>query len=173
MGTQVSELPEATEAHEEHASEDTLGLHENVTLDVMVAAALSASAHGCHCSTGELRNCGSRCFSLHGSQRIGCITSCLDASHHAHWCSQCYAQRSDCTMNHCLNNCASNPQSSQCTGCVHSHCGGIAAEVSGEYRRGPLVLFCSLLRGSRSIFSFCAQPMLQHRFAAIDALGAQ
>merc|ERR1712113_496325 len=25
----------------------------------------------------------------------------------------------------------------------------------------------------RSGFSFCAQPMLQHRFAAIDALGAQ
>merc|ERR1712176_41095 len=121
---QVSELPEATEAHDEHASEDTFGLHENVTLDVMVAAALSASAQSCHCSTGELRNCGSRCFSQHGSARIGCITGCLDASHHAHWCSQCYARRSDCTMNHCLNNCAVNSYWSRCTDCVHSHCGG-------------------------------------------------
>merc|ERR1711920_628827 len=89
--TQVSELPQATEAHDEHASEDTLGLHENVTLDVMATAALSASAQGCHCSTGELRQCGSRCFSRHGS------------AHNAHWCSQCYARRSDCTMNRCLN----------------------------------------------------------------------
>jgi len=122
--TQVSELPEATEARDEHASEDTLGLHENVTLDVMVTAALSASTQGCHCSTGELRQCGSRCFSRHGSARIGCITGCLDASHHAHWCSQCYARRSDCTMNHCLNNCAADSYARRCTDCVHSHCGG-------------------------------------------------
>merc|ERR1712003_377362 len=121
--TQVAELPEATEAHDEHASEDTLGLHENVTLDLMVAAALSASSEGCHCSTGEMRNCGSRCLSRHGSARIDCITSCLDASHHAHWCSQCYARRADCSMNHCFNNCAVNSYWSRCTDCVHSHCG--------------------------------------------------
>merc|ERR1712176_1159480 len=45
--TQVSELPQATEAHDEHASEDTLGLHENMTLDVMVTAPLSASSQDC------------------------------------------------------------------------------------------------------------------------------
>jgi len=120
---QVSEVPQATEAHDEHASED-IGLHENVTLDAMVTAALSASAQGCHCSTGELRQCGSRCFSRHGSARIGCITGCLDASHHAHWCSQCYARRSDCTMNKCLSKCAAGPTSKKCTDCVHSNCGG-------------------------------------------------
>merc|ERR1712049_52230 len=95
--------------------EDNVGLNESVTIDAMVTAALS---------TGELRQCGSRCFSKHGSARIGCITDCLDASHHAHWCSQCYARRSDCTINKCLNKCAAGPTSKKCTECVHSKCGG-------------------------------------------------
>jgi len=121
---QASELTQTTEVPDEHASEDTSGLQlENMTLDAMVAATLSSSAQGCHCSTTELKQCGMRCFSK-GGARIGCITGCLDALHHAHWCSTCYAKRSDCTMKKCLNKCASAPTSGKCTGCVHEFCGG-------------------------------------------------
>merc|ERR1712113_948841 len=97
---------------------------ENVTLDAMVAATLSSSAQGCHCSTAELRQCGMKCFSRRGGARIGCITDCLDKLHHQHWCSKCYGRRSDCTMNKCLSKCASAPNSPKCTNCVHSKCGG-------------------------------------------------
>merc|ERR1712113_897779 len=121
VAAQALEQTQSTEAHVEHASKDISGLHENVTLDAMVTAALSSSAQGCHCSTGKLRQCGMRCFSKHGSVRISCITDCLDALHHVpHWCSQCYARRSDCTMNKCLSKCASGPTSKKCTDCVHS-----------------------------------------------------
>merc|ERR1712087_90734 len=122
---QASELTQSTEVSEEHASEDNSGLqHENMTLDAMVAAALSSSAQGCHCTTVELKQCGMKCFSKRGGERIGCITGCLDKLHHQHWCSECYSRRSDCTMNKCLSKCASAPNSKKCTDCVHSNCGG-------------------------------------------------
>jgi len=98
---------------------------EPLALDSMVTAALSSNAQGCHCSTGELKQCGLHCFSRHGgSARSGCITDCLDKRHHSHSCSECYGRRSDCTMNKCLSTCASQPDSKQCTDCVHSKCGG-------------------------------------------------
>jgi len=107
------------------ASEQTQStVHENVTLDAMVTAALSSSAQGCHCSTGELRKCGGKCFSKHGSVRVGCITDCLDGLHHAHSCSTCYARRADCTMDKCLRECMAGPTLKKCTDCVHSKCGG-------------------------------------------------
>merc|ERR1711897_104217 len=98
--------------------------------DAMVAATLSSSAQGCHCSTAELRQCGLKCFSKRGGARIDCITDCLDKLNHQHWCSRCYGRRSDCTMNKCLNKCASKPDSPKCTNCVHSKLEEIAAEVS-------------------------------------------
>jgi len=98
---------------------------EPLALDSMVTAALSSNAQGCHCSTGELKQCGLQCFSRHsGSARSGCITDCLDKNHHSHSCSECYGRRSDCTMNKCLSKCAAQPDSKQCTDCVHSKCGG-------------------------------------------------
>merc|ERR1712066_1223191 len=121
---QAPELTQSTEVPDEHASEDNSGLqHDNTTLDAMVAATLSSSAQGCHCTTAELKNCGMKCFSK-GNARIGCITGCLDGLHHQHWCSACYAKRSDCTMKKCLSKCASAPTSEKCTGCVHQNCGG-------------------------------------------------
>merc|ERR1712060_770338 len=113
---QASELTQSTEVPDEHA--------ENMTMDAMVAAALSSSAQGCHCTTVELKKCGMKCFSKRGAARIGCITGCLDKLHHQHWCSECYARRADCTMNKCLSKCASAPDSKKCTDCVHSKCGG-------------------------------------------------
>jgi hypothetical protein len=100
--------------------------YEYEALDSMVTAALSSNAQGCHCSTGELKQCGLQCFSRHsGSARSGCITDCLDKNHHSHSCSECYGRRSDCTMNKCLSKCAAKPDSKQCTDCVHSKCGGL------------------------------------------------
>lgn len=117
----------ALERMTEEAAEDeapALG-HANWTLDAMVAATLSSDSQGCHCSTGELRQCGARCFGQHsGWARVKCIRDCLIPLHHSKQCSECYGQRSDCTMNKCLSKCASGPNSPACTSCVHSKCGG-------------------------------------------------
>merc|ERR1712066_881449 len=122
---QASELTQSTEVPGEYASEDNSGLqHDNMTLDAMVAATLSSSAQGCHCTTVELKQCGMKCFSKRGGARIGCITGCLDKLHHQHSCSECYARRADCTMNKCLSKCASAPNAKKCLDCVHSNCGG-------------------------------------------------
>jgi len=123
QGAQDAQDVVAPEAPVAHASEDNLGLHENVTLDAMVTAALSSSAGGCHCSGGELRQCGLRCFSKRGSVRVACITDCLDARH-PHWCSSCYARRSDCALNKCFNKCSAAPGAQRCLDCVHGKCGG-------------------------------------------------
>merc|ERR1712113_1116100 len=75
--TQVSELPQATEAHDEHASEDTLGLHENVTLDVMATAALSASSQDCVGTKDCIMNhCDKQCAGSVVAQRCNvCVRS--------------------------------------------------------------------------------------------------
>merc|ERR1711884_482961 len=112
-------------ATQEMEAELPAGGESNLTLGAVVTATLSANVQGCHCNTQEFRQCGSKCFSRpQGGSRINCISVCLQGHHHSHGCSESYARRSDCTMVHCLNKCASNPHSAACIGCVHSKCGG-------------------------------------------------
>jgi len=104
---------------------DALAADENVTLDAMVTATLSANAAGCYASTTLLRHCGAGCFGRPGgSVRVECITTCLEAKIQGSSCASCYGRRSDCTLDHCFGPCSRSASGSACTDCVHSRCGG-------------------------------------------------
>lgn len=88
------------------------------------ASVASASSGSCHVSVPDVRQCSIQCFSKKRT-RADCITTCLQQEHNvAQSCAKCYGQRSDCTINNCLNKCSASAYSSPCRSCVRHHCGG-------------------------------------------------
>merc|ERR1712050_762033 len=120
----VAQQNSAEQVAKEAAHEDSVVRQENMTLDYVGLATLSSEAQGCQCSSGGLRECGSKCLTKSGDARVDCITACLRAKNHPHACSECYGRRSECTLSNCLGKCALRPDSKGCTDCVHAKCVG-------------------------------------------------
>jgi|GEM_PF-6325755 len=66
---------------------------------------------------GASRNCGFTCISNPNFRQ--CVRDCLvDATHLSTECADCYAGIAECTKDHCMLQCATNPDSTTCRQCL-------------------------------------------------------